>query len=77
MVEENQIGVQYVQQALFAVQVAGMYAGGTDLQTLCDEIQETLLNNLFINYIEGVGTQVRNFVCGAAAATAAARLSKK
>ena len=70
IVQGNQLGVKYVEQALFAVQVAGKYAGGTNLETLCDEIEADLLNALFIGYINGVGTLVKDYVCSVASASA-------
>ena len=69
LITENQLGVQLLSVALFAVQVAGGYAGGTNLATLCNEINETLLNNLFIGFIDKGGTAIKNYVCGAANST--------
>ena len=55
------------------VQVAGGFAGGTDLNTLCGEIEAKLIGNIFINFIPGVGTAVKDFVCGKANGTLVAR----
>jgi len=71
VIAENQRAVSYLATALFAVQVAGGYAGGTNLATLCDEIEATIIDNIFINNIDGVGTAVKNFVCSAASASKA------
>lgn len=65
----NQIGVSYLATALFAVQVAGNYAGGTNLSTLCAEIQTTYVNDLFGGYLLGIGTAVKDYVCSAASAS--------
>ena len=40
--------------------------GGVNLSNttaLCSEIEETRINNLFIGYIEGTGTAIKQFVC--------------
>lgn len=66
----NQRGLSYLATALYAVQVAGDYAGGPSLPTLCSEIEATLIDNLFINNINGVGTAVKQYVCSAASANA-------
>ena len=66
LVLENQKGVSVLATALFAVQVAGNYAGGTDLDTLCSEIETQLITNLFFNYIDNFGTRVKNYICNAA-----------
>lgn len=49
VIGENQAVVSYLATALFAVQVAGNYAGGPNLATLCPEIEATLIDNIFIN----------------------------
>lgn len=72
VVSGNQAAVQYLSTALFAVQVAGNYAGGPNLATLCSEIETTLVDNIFIGYIPKVGTGVKNYVCSAASASASA-----
>ena len=49
--------------------VAGGYAGGTNLQTLCNEINEAIINPIFIGFTNtNVGTEVKDFVCAAASA---------
>ena len=68
VVLNNQISLQkYAEIALYAVQVAAGYGGvkasKAELQQLCDEIDETKLNGLFIGYIFGEGTTVKDFVC--------------
>lgn len=69
----NQKGISLLATALFAVQVAGNYAGGPNLATLCSEIEATLIDNPFINYISNkVGTEVKKYVCSAATASASA-----
>ena len=73
----NQKGVSYLATALFAIQVAGNYAGGCNLATLCSEIEATLIDNLFINYIPNVGTEVKNYVCSAASASSASSSASK
>lgn len=71
----NQQGVSFLATALFAVQVAGNYAGGTDLGTLCSEIETKLINNLFLEYIDGFGTKVKDYICNAARSTSATSTS--
>lgn len=66
----NQKGVSLLATALFAVQVAGDYAGGPNLVTLCSEIEATWIDNLFVNYIPKVGTKVKDYVWSAASASA-------
>lgn len=67
LVLENQMGVSSLRTALFAVQVIGNYAGGSDLDALCSEIDEDLINRLFINFInDDFGTTIKNYVCNAA-----------
>ena len=72
VISGNQAVVQYLATALFAVQVAGNYAGGPNLATLCSEIEATLIDNVFIGYIPKVGTAVKDYVCSAASASASA-----
>ncbi|CAD6580789.1 MAG: hypothetical protein ASARMPREDX12_000266 [Alectoria sarmentosa] len=72
VISENQAVVSYLATALFAVQVAGNYAGGPNLATLCSEIEATLIDNIFINYTPNVGTAVKDYVCSAASASASA-----
>lgn len=72
VISGNQAGVQYLATALFAVQVAGGYAGGPNLATLCSEIEATLIDNIFINYIPDVGTAAKDYVCSAASASSSA-----
>ena len=72
VISENQAGVSYLATALFAVQVAGNYAGGPNLAKLCSEIEATLIDNLFINYTPFVGTAVKDYVCSVASASASA-----
>lgn len=67
----NQRGVSLFATALFAVQVAGNYAGGTDLNTLCSEIEADLISLLFIGYIDNFGKTVKDYVCNAARSTSA------
>lgn len=71
VVSENQAGVMYLASALFAVQVAGNYAGEPVL-TLCSEIEATFINNISVNYTRNVGTAVKDYVCSAASASASA-----
>lgn len=71
VVSENLAGVPYVATALFAVKVAGNYAGEPDL-TLCSENEATLINNVFVNYTPNVGTAVEDYVCSAASVSACA-----
>ena len=72
VISENQLAVQYLATALFAVQVAGNFAGGPNLAKLCSEIEETLINGIFVGYIADEGTAVKNYVCSAASASASA-----
>ena len=72
VISENQALVSYLATALFAVQVAGNYAGGPNLATLCSEIEAKLIDNNFINYTPNVGTDVKDYVCSAASASASA-----
>ena len=69
VVKENQIAVSYLATALFAVQVAGGYAGGPNLATLCSEIEAAPIDAVFIGYIPNIGTAVKDYVCGVAAAS--------
>ena len=72
IISANQAVVPYLATALFAVQVAGNYAGGPNLATLCSEIEATLIDNVFIGYVPNVGTAVKDYVCSAASASASA-----
>ncbi|KAI4227643.1 MAG: hypothetical protein L6R36_002278, partial [Xanthoria steineri] len=63
VVLENQSGVSFLQAALFAVQVLGRFGSCTDRATLCKEIDETLINNLSIGFVEKTGTAVKQYVC--------------
>lgn len=65
----NQRGVPFLATALFAVQVAGNYAGGTDLNKLCSEIETGVISDLFSNYIDNFGTTIKNYICNAAKST--------
>lgn len=57
--------------ALFAVRIVGGFAGGPNLTELCAEIDEELINVLFVGFTDtDVGSQVKNYICGAAAAAA-------
>ena len=69
LLAENGRDVTLLFTALFAVQVAGGYAGGTDLETLCSEIDGGALDAVFVNGAEGTGTAVQKFVCDAASST--------
>ena len=67
LVLSNQNGVSSLRTALFAVQLIGNYAGGTDLDALCSEIEEDIINRLFINFIDDdFGTTIKKYVCDAA-----------
>ncbi|KAL8804565.1 MAG: hypothetical protein Q9182_002480 [Xanthomendoza sp. 2 TL-2023] len=59
VVLSNQVGVSYLQTALFAVQAVSRFAGCTNRTMLCNEIDETVINNLFIAYINGTGTAIK------------------
>ncbi|KAF6235987.1 hypothetical protein HO173_005615 [Letharia columbiana] len=72
VISGNQAGVSYLATALFAVQVAGNYAGGPNLAALCSEIEATLIDNISIDYIPFVGTAVKDYVCSVAAVSASA-----
>lgn len=72
VVKLNQLAVQYLATALFAVQVAGDYAGGTNLARLCSEIDATIINGIFVGYVPNGGTAVKDYVCSVAAASASA-----
>ncbi|KAL8809398.1 MAG: hypothetical protein Q9200_003446 [Gallowayella weberi] len=65
VVLSNQVGVSYLQTALFAVQAVSRFAGCVNRTMLCSEIDETVINNLFIGYINGTGTATKRYVCGA------------
>ena len=59
--------------ALFAVRIVGGFAGGPNLTGLCSEIEEELINVLFVGFTDtDVGSQVKNYICGAAAASSSA-----
>lgn len=71
LTQGNQRALGYLATALFAVQVAGEFAGGPDLADLCAEIEEELINLFFLGFTNtDVGTQVKKFVCDAARASA-------
>ena len=71
--ESNRRGAGYLATALFAVRVAGNFAGGPDLATLCTEIEVELINVLFIGFTNtNVGSEVKDYICGAAASSSAA-----
>ena len=57
------------------MQVAGNYAGGSNLAKLCSEIEATLINGIFVGYIADEGTAVKDYVCSAASASASASAS--
>ncbi|KAI4226630.1 MAG: hypothetical protein L6R40_008271 [Gallowayella cf. fulva] len=59
VVLNNQKGASYLHTALFAVQAVSRFGGCANRTTLCDEVDETLINNLFIAYINGTGTAVK------------------
>lgn len=66
----NRRGGGYLATALFAVRIAGNFAGGPDLATLCTEIEAELINLLFVGFTDtDVGSQVKDYICGAAAAS--------
>lgn len=68
--ESNRRGAGYLATALFAVRVAGGFAGGTNLAKLCSEIEADLINPLFIGFTDtDVGTQVKDYICSVAAAS--------
>ncbi|MCJ1471175.1 hypothetical protein MMC07_009823 [Pseudocyphellaria aurata] len=71
----NQRGVPFLATALYAVQVAGNFAGGTDLDKLCSEIETVSITDLFSKYIDNFGTKIKNFVCNAAKHAAVTRTS--
>ncbi|CAO1603815.1 hypothetical protein XANCAGTX0491_007394 [Xanthoria calcicola] len=64
VVLENQSGVSFLQAAIFAVQVLGRFGSCTDRATLCKAIDETLINNLSIGFVEKTGTAAKQYVCG-------------
>lgn len=57
-------GIIALSTALFAVEVAGNYTGGTNLTTLCNLID---VNTITLLGFDGAG--VKNFVCAAASGT--------
>ncbi|KAL8815740.1 MAG: hypothetical protein Q9223_005153 [Gallowayella weberi] len=59
VVLSNQVGVSYLQTALFAVQAVSRFAGCVNRTMLCSEIDETVINNQFIGYINGTGTATK------------------
>lgn len=70
-VQGNQIALQqFAEISLYAVQVAARYGGVTatrsDLEKLYEEVDEESLNALFIGYIPGEGTRVKNYIRNAA-----------
>ena len=61
--------VPLIARALFAVQVASGFAGGTDLNKLCVDLNPTLLNGLFQGFTAPdakTGNQIQDYVCGVA-----------
>jgi len=67
VVSGNQQGVSYLFTALYAIQVAGGFPN--DLQTLCNSIEATLINNLFMGAVPNVGTAVEDCVYSTASAS--------
>ena len=66
----NQAGVSYLETALFAVEIAGNFAGGANLATLCTEIEAKLIDNLFVGSGYGtVGSAIKTYICSAANTT--------
>ena len=57
----------FLATALFAVQLVAGYTGVTasagDVTNLCARIETTLINNLGIGYVDGLGDMVKNYVC--------------
>lgn len=66
----NQEWAKYLVTAVYAVDVAGGFAGGTDLKNLKNRIEVVVINNLFIGYKDDrkVGQEVKDYVRNAAAA---------
>ena len=56
--------IDLVYTALIAVQVAAGQAPGADAKALCGSVDGDGLNAAFVGVELGVGTEVRNFVCG-------------
>ncbi|KAL8991719.1 MAG: hypothetical protein Q9169_007715, partial [Polycauliona sp. 2 TL-2023] len=55
----NQLGVAFLEAALFAVQVISRFAGCGDRTALCNQVDETLINNKSIGFLNGFGTTVK------------------
>lgn len=66
----NQEWAKYLVTAFYAVDVAGGFAGGTDLKNLCNSIEVDVINTIFIGFKgdRKVGKEVKDYVCNAAAA---------
>ncbi|KAI4170269.1 MAG: hypothetical protein LQ346_008882 [Caloplaca aetnensis] len=75
VVEINQQAFAYLATALYAVQVAGNYAGGPDLTALCDAVQPAVIEGLFVQGSTNAATQAKDYVCSAAAASTASQSS--
>ena len=72
VISANKLAISFLETALFAVQVAGNYAGGPNLARLCSEIEADLIDAVFINYIPKVGTAVKDYVCSVASTSSSA-----
>lgn len=76
--DSNRRGAGYLAIALFAVRVVGNFAGGPDLAKLCSEIEAELINVLFIGFTgTDVGSEVKDYICGAAASSSSAAASAR
>lgn len=74
--ESYRRGAGYLATALFAVRIAGNFAGGSDLAKLCTEIEAEIINDLFIGFTgTDVGSQVKDYVCSAAASSSSSALA--
>lgn len=59
--------IGFLTTALYAVQLVAGFAGATasaaDIASLCPKIETTLINNLGIGFVTGLGDAVKSFVC--------------
>lgn len=61
--------IGFLSVALYAVQLvagfAGVTASAADVANLCPRIETTLINNLGIGFVDGLGDMVKSYVCSA------------
>ena len=76
VVAENAVAlgpIGFLTTALYAVQLVagfgGAIASDADIAKLCPQIETTLINNLGIGFVSGLGDAVKTFVCSGGTST--------